>query len=641
MMATFRHLLHAAVAAFAFVAAAQAQPLPPTGDAPYPGTITLAVDATDLERKIFRVRQTLPVRPGPLVLYYPRWLPGSHSPRGNVSQLAGLRITGAGQVIPWKRNTVEVHAFHLDVPAGVASLEIEFDFLSPVDGEGTRLVMTPEILGLQWNAVTLYPAGHAASRIQVAPRLTLPEGWQLGSALQVDSRRGATVQFKPVSLETLIDSPVFAGRYFKRVDLDSGAQAAGRAPVFLNIVADRESQLAATPEQLALHAAMVTQADKLFGARHFAHYDFLFALSDSFGRIGLEHHQSSENAVSPGYFTEWTRTSRGRDLLPHEYAHSWNGKFRRPADLWTPHFNTPMQGSLLWLYEGQTQFWGHVLAARSGLKPLADALDNLAMTAAVYAARQGRGWRNLQDTTNEPVVSMRAGAPWRSWQRAEDYYEEMRLVWTEVDMLIREQTNDQRSLDDFARAFFGVHPGRVEPLTYTFEDVVAELNRVHPMDWAGFLRKRLDSNDGANVLDGLRRGGWDLTFTEQPTAYFKAIDGRGRGGGGTGAEFTYSIGIDVGERNRLTQVVWGSPAFNAGLTTAATLLAVNGREYKADLLREAITAAKGNGPKVELLVKTGDRYRSVTLDYRDGLRYPRLTRIPGTPDRLGALLAPK
>jgi len=638
MTHTFLRLLRSILFAFAFIATpGHAQPLPPTSDAPYAGTLSLAVDATDLDRKLFRVRQTMPVRPGPLVLLYPRWMPGTHSPRGNVAQLAGLHISAAGRPIAWKRNTVEVQAFHLDVPAGVASLDIEFDVLTPVDGETGRVVATSEILGLQWNAAILYPAGHAATGIQVAARLTLPEGWQFGTALEVDSRRGATVSFRPVDLDTLVDSPVFAGRYFKRVDLDSGAQAAGRAPVFLNIVADRESQLAATPEQLALHAALVTQADQLFGARHFAHYDFLFALTDSFGRIGLEHHQSSENAVAPGYFTEWTKTSRGRDLLPHEYVHSWNGKFRRPADMWTPHFNTPMQGSLLWMYEGQTQFWGHVLAARSGLMSRSDALADLAMTAASYAARQGRAWRNLQDTTTEPIVSMRSNLPWRSWQRGEDYYDEMRLVWTEADMLIRELSGDQRSLDDFARAFFGVQPGRVQPLTYTFDDVVAELNRVQPMDWAGFLRQRLDTNDGGGLLEGLRRGGWQLSFTDTPTAYFKGAEGRGRGG----AEFAYSIGIDVGERNRITQVVWGSPAFAAGLTTAATLLAVNGREYKADLLREAITAAKGNGPKVELLVKTGDRYRSVTLDYRDGLRFPRLTRIPDTPDRLGALLTPK
>jgi predicted metalloprotease with PDZ domain len=334
------------------------------------------------------------------VLYYPRWLPGNHAPSGVVARLAGLRISAQGRALDWKRNTLDSHAFHVDVPAGATALEIEFDHVSPLDKSGGRVVATPEILGLQWNTVLLYPAGHAASAINVKPRLTLPAGWGFGSALTATERRGDSVDFSPVSVETLVDSPVFAGRHFQQLDLDPGAREAGRAPVLLNVVADQARQGAVNAEQLAAHRALVAQADRVFGPRRFARYDFLLAVSDQFSDIGLEHHQSSENGVKAGYFTDWAKGSIGRDLLAHEYTHSWNGKFRRPADLWTPHFNTPMQNSLLWVYEGQTQYWGAVLAARSGLVSAADARENLANAAAWLDARAGRVWRNLQDTTN-------------------------------------------------------------------------------------------------------------------------------------------------------------------------------------------------------------------------------------------------
>ena len=612
---------------------AAAQPLPPTGDAPYPGVMRLQVDATDLDRKIFRATEHLPVRPGPLVLYHPQWLPGTHAPIGPITQFTGLKITAAGKRLEWQRNTVDGHAFHVEVPAGADTLDIEFQFVSPIEGSTGRVVATPEMLGLQWNAVLLYPAGYRATNITVQPSLTLPAGWSFGSALEVAARQGSSVDFKAVSVETLVDSPVFAGKHFVQHDLDPGAREAGRAPVWLNIVADEASQLAATQEQLAAHRALVTQADRVFGARHYARYDFLLALSEQFGGIGLEHHQSSENGVKANYFTEWAKGALGRDLLPHEYVHSWNGKFRRPADLLTPHFNTPMQNTLLWVYEGQTQFWGAVLAARSGLVSPTEARDELAVTAAWLDARAGRAWRNLQDTTHEPTLSSRGWQrDWRSWQRGGDYYDESRLIWIEADMLIREASGGRRSLDDFARAFFGVEPGRVTPLAYTFDDVVGELNRVQPHDWAAFLRQRLDTHERGAPLQGLARSGWKLAWSEEPNEISKAYEAREKS-----ADFAYSLGFDVGSGDKLHGVVWGSPAFDAGLAPGATLLAVNGRAYKADGLKQAVTAAKASGAAIELLVKTGELFRTVAIKYGGGLRYPKLERIEGVPDRLSEL----
>ncbi len=619
-------------------ATAHSQPTPT--DTPYPGTIVLQVDATDLDRRIFRVREKLPVAPGPLRLYYPRWLPGNHAPTGRITELAGLKISAAGQAIAWRRDPLDVHAFVLEVPAGVSALDIEFQQLTPVNRDSGRVVATPEMLNVQWNAVLLYPAGYNDRRISVQARLRLPAGWAFGSALETSTRDGATVAFKPVSVETLIDSPVFAGRHFARLDLDPDAPDSGRAPTFLNLMADTPGELAVAPEQLEAHRALVTQADRLFGARHFAHYDFLFAISDQFGGIGLEHHQSSENGVAPGYFSEWAKSAVGRDLLAHEYAHSWNGKFRRPADLWTPNSNLPMQNSLLWMYEGQTQFWGDVLAARSGLVPLAETRDRMASSAAWLDAQKGRAWRNLQDTTNQAVMGERHdGRDWSDWQRGSDYYDEMVLVWLEADMLIRDGSGGRRSLDDFARAFFGPQPGRADadtaPLTYSFDDIVAALNRVQPHDWARFLRERLDTNAPGAPLKGLERSGWRLGWSETPNSYSKGFAAQRKFD-----DFAYSIGIDVGKEGQLTSVRWGSPAFDAGLSNSVQLIAVDGLAYQAERLQAAITAAKNKPATIQLLVKDGDHYRTVAIAYSGGLRYPKLERIDGTEDRLTTLLSP-
>ncbi|MEO8114357.1 MAG: peptidase M61 [Phenylobacterium sp.] len=607
-------------------------PTPPPQDVAYPGTIRLEVDATDLDRRIFQVRETIPVaRAGPVTLLYPAWLPGNHAPRGPLNELAGLVIRANGQVITWARDPVDVFAFHVDVPQGVQALELQFQFVSPTAADQGRIVMTPEMLNLQWNAVALYPAGYFARRVQVAPSVRLPAGWRYGTALEQASEVDGVTRFKPVDFETLVDSPMFAGRYFRQVELDPG----GVAPVRLDIVADSPELLDAGPEQIEVHRALVRQAYKLYGSHHYDHYDMLLALTERMGGIGLEHHRSSENGTVPNYFTDWAKTAPARDLLPHEFTHSWNGKFRRPADLWTPNFNVPMRGSLLWVYEGQTQYWGFVLGARSGLLSKQDALDALAATAATYETRIGRQWRGVEDTTNDPVIASRRPIPWTSWQRSEDYYSEGQLVWLDVDTLIRERSAGKRSLDDFARAFFGVKDGSWTPVTYTFDDVVAALNQVEPYDWAGFLTARIRDVAPKPPLDGLARGGWRLTYSETATGYFKDAEARRKN-----TDLTYSLGLTLNKDAEVVGVLWDGPAFKAGLTVGAKVLAVNGVAYDADRLKGAITAAKA-GPPVSLIVKTGDQFRTVTVDYRGGLRYPRLVRIAGTPDRLSEIYAPR
>ena len=601
-------------------------------DIPYAGTIRLTVDATDIDRHIFIVRESIPVRGGDsLVLFYPQWLPGNHSPTGRIDKLAGLTIRANGMPVEWRRDTVNVFAFHIAVPANATALDAEFQYLSPVDSDEGRIVMTPEMLNLQWNAVVLYPAGYFTRQIMVEPGVRLPDNWQFATALETATSNGGLTNFKRVPLETLVDSPIFAGRYFKRVDLE----ASGGAPVHLDIVADRADLLEMKPEQLAAHRGLVEQANELFGSHHYDHYDLLLALTNRMGGIGLEHHQSSENGTAATYFTEWEKNVDRRDLLPHEYTHSWNGKFRRPADLWTPSFNMPMRDSLLWVYEGQTEYWGFVLAARSGLWTRQQALDAIAATAAVYDHRAGREWRSLEDTTNDPIMTMRRPLPWRSWQRSEDYYLEGQLVWLDADTLIRELSHGARSLDDFARAFFGINDGSYIPVTYTFDDVVNALNRVQPHDWNKFLRARLDGHGPGAPLDGLNRGGYKLVYKETPSEYFKNEEERRKI-----SDLTYSLGMIIGNEGKLTEVLWEGLAYQKGLTVGTQIIAVDGIAYNIDRLKAAIKDAQKTGSSIELLVKNGDHYRTVRMDYHDGLRYPHLERT-GAVAFLDQILAPR
>ncbi len=536
-------------------------------------------------------------------------------------------IRAGGKPVPWTRDVVDVSAFHIDVPEGATALDIDFQFLSAVDPKEGRIVMTQEMESLEWSSVALYPAGYYTRDILFEPSVKFPAGWKFASALEPQTGSDSAT-FKPVTFNNLVDSPMIAGKYFARADLDPS----GKTNVHLDVIGDRPEVIAFSPDQIALHRNLVDQAYRLFGSHHYDHYDFLLSLSDRMGGAGIEHHQSSEDGTNPKYFAHWDEALASRDLLSHEFTHSWNGKFRRPADLWTPNFNVPMRDSLLWVYEGQTQFWGVVLATRAGLFTKQDGLDEIAGIAAIYDNQAGRSWRPLQDTTNDPVIAQRRPQPWRSWQRSEDYYNEGLLIWLDADSLIRQKTGGQKSLDDFARGFFGINDGSYVTVTYTFDDVVKALSDVMPYDWASFLKSRLLVTAPV-PLDGLARGGYRLVYTDKPSAFARSVDALRKQD-----DFSYSIGLTVDRKGMILNVQWDSPAAKAGVTTGSEIVALNGVMFDSQDLKDAITDAKSGGP-LQFILRRDKIYRTVSIDYKGGLRYPHLERVANTPALLDDLLA--
>nr|WP_230474763.1 M61 family peptidase [Dyella monticola] len=639
-------LLAAAVVAacsLSFTAAAQSDlqaafsgDVPAPVDQPYAGMLTVNVDLTDAAKRIFRSHETIPVKSGPLTLFYPKWIPGEHAPSGPVSNVAGLIITANGKQLPWRRDLREMYAIHVDVPEGVSQLDLQFQFLSPGEGEGSNfgasVSTSPNLADMEFNQVAFYPAGYYTRQIQIQPTVELPQGWQFGSALEVDSRSGNTIHFKPLSFNNFVDSPMIAGAYFNRVDLTPK----GGTTVHLNVVGDSAKAVKLTDKQLQQQRNVVAQTNFLFGAHHYSHYDFLLTLSDHTGHFGLEHHQSSDDRLPEDFFTDDDMHLVAASLMPHEFVHSWNGKFRRPADLWTPNFNVPMQDDLLWVYEGLTDYWCGVLTARAGLWTPDQYRDSMANIAASMTYRTGRAWRSLQDTADAAPLTYYGSESWINWIRDTDFYPEGQLLWLDVDTKIRDLSGGKHSLDDFAHAFYGMDNGSYVTKTYTFDDVVKTLNQVQPFDWAKFLRDRLDYTGGDLPEHGIERGGWKLVFDDKPNGEEKAMASLRHGG----VNLAYSIGLIINGKGRIGDVQWNGPAFKAGLVPDMTIVAVNGHDFSADAIKDAVTAAKTSSAPIELLVKNVDVYSTVKIDYHEGLRYPHLVRAEGK-DLIGAIVTPR
>ncbi len=594
--------------------------VPDAQDSPYPGTIALDIDASDTVRGVYSVTETIPVAPGvrSLTLLYPQWLPGNHGPRGDLSQLAGIHFTAQGKELVWTRDPVEVYAFHVDLPEGTREISARFIHTSPLQSSEGRISMTREMLDLQWEKMSLYPAGHYVRQIRVKPRVMLPPGWSAATALDGQSVSGNVASWAETDFETLVDSPLFAGINFRKWDIGHG--------VSLDVVADRPELLGASDANIARMRALIDEALLAFGSHHWDHYEFLVALTDRLGGIGLEHHRSSENSLAPENFLKWSDFDWDRNVLAHELSHSWDGKFRRSARLWTPDYRQPMQDNLLWVYEGQTQFWGLVLAARSGIQSRDIVLGQLAQVAGNYTQQPGREWRSVEDTTHDPVFAARRPKPFASLTRDEDYYNEGALVWLEADQIIRAGTGGARGLDDFARGFFGIRDGDRGEVTYEFGDVVAALNAVYPHDWATFLKTRLQTPGQPAPLAGIEAAGYRLVWKEEPNPFTKA-----RMADAKGLSLNHSLGIAIDKDGKVIACRWGSAAFEAGVVSGAKIVAVNGDAYDQDTMRKAITAARGTDRPIDLLIQRGTRFQTVSVPYHDGLRYPWLERAaPGT-----------
>lgn len=594
----------------------------------------LTVDLTDAPRKIIHARFTLPVKPGPMTLLYPKWIPGEHEPDGPISDMAGLVFTANGQQIPWVRDDVNMFAFHVTVPQGVSTLEVKLDFLAtaPASGFSAGASTSANLAILSWNTVLLYPEGAPPSNVEVQASVKLPQGWQYGTALTKTGESNGEIQFAAVPLNTLIDSPLLAGRYFKEIPLAPEVTPKH----YLDMAADAPEDLDIKPQLVNAFSKLVLETGALYKSRHYNSYHFLVTLSDQVAHFGLEHHQSSDDRVGEHTFVDDNMNYLSADLLPHEFTHSWNGKYRRPAGLNHDDYKDPMIGNLLWVYEGLTQYLGDVLAARSGIETDEQFRSTLAYTAAQMDSRPGRTWRDLQDTATAAQILYETSSQWDNWRRSTDYYPEGELVWLDVDTTIRRLTHDKKSLNDFCARFEGLGgntPPEVVP--YTFNDVVENLNAIVPYDWAGFLRERLTSKSAHAPLGGITQGGYRLVYTDEPGDEVNARETT------TGDALAWwAIGMNVGADGHIVDVLVGSPADKAGLGPGMMLVAVDGRQYTPQALGGAITAAKDPNTPIVLIVSNTGYYKVVNVDYHDGLRFPHLERVQGTKDYLDEILKP-
>jgi predicted metalloprotease with PDZ domain len=595
---------------------------------------TVEVDARDAPRGIERVHLVMPVKPGNLTLLYPKWLPGEHAPDGPIGGLSGLKFSSGGKSLLWQRDAVDMYAFHLTIPANAGSLEASFEVLAEHDARdpNTMRLATDAVAIILWNQVMLYPAGVQSDDLQVAARLRLPAGWSFGTALPKAGAGGETIEFAQVSLTTLIDSPVLAGRYFRTVELG------GTPSVYLHLAADSAAALAIPDATTAQMRRLVQEATALFGATHYNEYHFLLSLSDQIDYEGIEHHQSSDNRAAERTLidADLRRSSDAETLLPHEYTHSWNGKYRRPVGLATGNYDSPMRGELLWVYEGLTEYIGMVLAARSGLASIADARDTWADNAAWAESVKGREWRPLADTAISGPIIYNQAPEWRARTRGPDFYGESALLWLEADTLIRTKSGGAKSLDDFCKLFYGAPSTAPKVVPYDFSDVVKGLNSVLPYDWRGFWTERLNRTRSGAPLEGIKAGGWHLSFDAEPTS-----EQRGEEAIQKKANLQYSLGFDLKDDGAvITNIVPGSPADLAGIAPGSRLIAVDGRRYSKEVLQDALNAGGADARSIKLLISKDDMFTTSELHYAGKSRYTRLERDASTPDLLSTILAP-
>jgi predicted metalloprotease with PDZ domain len=596
-------------------------------------TITISLDATTAPRKILHAKLRIPASGGDLTLYYPKWIPGEHAPDGPVIDLAGLKFSAAGKTLKWRRDLLDGFTIHVEVPADTTEISADLDFLSPATFEGgfsAGSSATDKMAIISWNQVLLYPKGYKSDDINYTASLKLPEGWKFGTPLPVTSQSGNEIKFATVSLTTLVDSPVITGEFLKVVPLAQDPLTE------LDIAADSAAALEAPQEVWDHYKNLVEQVNKLFGAHHYRDYHFLLSLSDHVAHFGLEHHESDDSRIDERGLVDETTRKADAGLLPHEYVHSWNGKFRRPAGLATPDYQQPMQDDLLWVYEGLTNYLGEVLTARSGLLTAEQERDQLARVAATLDHIPGRAWRNLQDTADAAPQLYFSPRAWESWRRSTDFYDEDTLNWMWVDVIIRQQSKGKKTIDDFCKLFHGAPSTAPMVKTYTFEDVVSALNQVVAYDWGSFWTERLTNHGPGAPLGGLEGSGWKLVYDEVASDMQHGAEGV--------YHFTdaaFSLGLALREDGTISDTTEGMPAAKAGIGPGMKLIAVNGRQFSAEVLRDALKAGKNENRPLELLVENTDYYKTYKLDYNGGEKYPHLVRDESKPDLLSDILKAK
>jgi predicted metalloprotease with PDZ domain len=589
----------------------------------------LSVDATDAPRNILHATLVVPVSPGALTMVYPKWIPGNHRPTGPIQNFMGLHFKAGGKELEWQRDLEDMYAFHLQIPAGATELDVSYD---TVTYNRKNSLASSKVLDLLWNQVVLYPKGAATDAVRVTASLRLPEGWKFGTALKATRQSGNAVDFQMVSLTTLVDSPVIAGANYRQVQITPAGEP---LPHVVDMVGESEESIQITDKDVASLTQLVSETGKLFGERHYTNYHFLLTLSDQSAHHGLEHHESSDNGAAEDMFSNPESHDLEADLLPHEFVHSWNGKYRRPAGLATANYQEPMHGDLLWVYEGLTDYLGNILAARTGLRSPEQFHEDLAYTAAMLDHRAGRTWRPLQDTATSVQSVFAAPPEWTNWRRTADYYPEGYLIWLEVDTLLRQRSNGQKSLNDFCRAFYGGESGPPKVVTYNFDDVVAALNKVVPNDWARLLRERLDSKSPQAPLGGITGGGWKLVYTAQKNTTMAASEKSG-----DEIDLSFSLGLIATKEGEVRDVIPGTPAYTAGMAPGMKIIAVNGRKWSKDIVRAALQASVASQKPIALLAENGEYYNSYAVDYHQGERYPHLVRVEGQANLLDDIIKP-
>ncbi len=601
--------------------------------------ILITADLSEAPRKLFHAEVDIPVTAGPLTLTTPRWIPGNHRPTGPVDDITGVVFTVNGKPLTWRRDDVDLYEFHLTIPEGAKTLHAHLDCI-------VTERITQRMAVLEWEKLLLYPANIAVKEIAIEPSLKVPDGWGVGTALKPVGTgsypvpaAGATTQFAVTNVEQLEDSPIVTGLYFHEFALAPEVTPKH----YLDVVSDFPEDSKLRPAVLAEVSNLVREAGAVYSSHHYTVYHFLLTLSDIAGGEGLEHHESSDNGVDEKAFSDDDHQLSDADLLSHEFTHSWNGKYRRPAGLYQPDFATAQQGALLWVYEGMTQYLGNVLAARSGLKNQQQYRELLALSAANLDSKVGREWRPTEDTAIAASI-LRGGNPaWSNWKRGQDYYQEGELLWLDADTLIRKLTGGKKSLDDFQKIFLG-KGGETGPMivTYTRDELVADLNQVVTYDWAKFLHERIDLVNPRADLAGIEQGGYRLVYRDKPNKSERTINYDIDGDGPRrGPDVWYSIGLRLTNNGQIADVRWNGPADKAKLAPGYKILAVDGNVYSAESLKDAIKAAKGRTEPIRLIVQADTFVSTIEINYHDGERFPTLERVSGTRAYLDEITTPR